>query len=375
MSAGGKTVEKKASTKNGILRLVLAALAIILEIVFLVGLVMSRMDRYAELVAVITRLLAFFLVLAIYSQNKTPSIKMPWIILILIFPAVGVALYLFIGLSGSTKHMRKRFAEAEEKLRPFLKADTSVSGKLRKEEKVYSGVSCYLEKESGYPLYQNTEVTYYEDAAKGLEAQKEAMRQAKSFIFMEYFAIEDAESWQGVEEILAAKAAEGVEVRVFYDDFGSIGFINTNFARKLEKRGIKCRIFNPMVPLANLFLNNRDHRKMTIIDGRVGFTGGYNLANEYFNLTSPYGHWKDTGIRLEGEAVRAMTVTYLEMWNAVRADDQDDSQFASYLPEENYKKEAEGYVQFYADNPMDKNRSAKMSTSLWPLWRRSICIS
>lgn len=105
----------------------------------------------------------------------------------------------------------------------------------------------------------------------------------------------------------------GVEVRVFYDDMGSIGFINTDFVKKMEQIGIHCRVFNPFMPGLNVFLNNRDHRKITVIDGKVAFTGGYNLANEYFNYTNPYGQWKDTGIRLEGDAVQSLTATFLEI--------------------------------------------------------------
>lgn len=150
-------------------------------------------------------------------------------------------------------------------------------------------------------------MTYYNEAVKDLEAQLEALKQAKHFIFMEYHAIEDKESWQRIEEILVEKVNEGLEVRVFYDDMGSIGFINTDFVQKMEGLGIACRVFNPFMPGLNVFLNNRDHRKITVIDGEVGFTGGYNLANEYFNVTHPYGMWKDTGIRLEGPAVRSLT--------------------------------------------------------------------
>ena len=134
---------------------------------------------------------------------------------------------------------------------------------------------------------------------------------------MEYHAIEDAEAWHKIQDVLEERVKAGVEVRVFYDDMGSIGFINTDFVKKMESIGIHCRVFNPFVPGLNLFLNNRDHRKITVIDGKVGFTGGYNLANEYFNYTHPYGQWKDTGIRLEGDAVQSLTVTFLEMWNAV----------------------------------------------------------
>ena len=112
-------------------------------------------------------------------------------------------------------------------------------------------------------------------------------------------AIEDAESFGEIKEILVRKAAEGVDVRILYDDMGSIGFINTDFIHRMEEQGVKCRVFNRVIPFLRVFMNNRDHRKITVVDGKVGFTGGYNLANEYFNITHPYGRWKDTGVRLE----------------------------------------------------------------------------
>ena len=152
---------------------------------------------------------------------------------------------------------------------------------------------------------------------------------------MEYHAIEDAECWHEIRDILADRVKNGVEVRVFYDDMGSLGFINTDFVKRTEEFGIQCRVFNPFAPGLNLFLNNRDHRKITVIDGKVGFTGGYNLANEYFHRTEPFGFWKDTGLRLEGDAVQSLTVTFLEMWNAVSEADKDDLDFTKYLYESN----------------------------------------
>ena len=320
MSSSPKTHENQANTKNGILRVVFVAIAILLEIALIVGILKAHLGNYAGLIAVVIRVLALFLVLFIYSQNRTGSIKIPWIILILLFPPVGVSLYLFIGLSGSTRKMKKRYAEMDAKLMPNLVQDEEVMHALEDQVPSCAGISRYLLNESGYPVYVNTDVIYYDDAAKGIAAQKEDMKQAKSFIFMAYFAIEDAGSWQSIEDILAEKAAEGVDVRVFYDDIGSIGFINVDFVKKLEKRGIRCRVFNPMVPLLNVFLNNRDHRKMTIIDGKVAFTGGYNIADEYFNITHPFGHWKDN--------------------------------FRKYFPE-TAVPEAEGLVQFYSDTPID----------------------
>lgn len=170
---------------------------------------------------------------------------------------------------------------------------------------------------------------------------------------MEYHAIENADAWQKIQTVLAERVQAGVEVRVFYDDMGSISFLNHDFAKQLEALGIACRVFNPFVPGVNLFLNNRDHRKITVIDGKIGFTGGYNLANEYFGFSHPYGEWKDTGIRLEGDAVRSLTITFLEMWNAIKKNLPSDRSFEPYLPDEPYKAVQHGYVQPYADSPLD----------------------
>ncbi|MBQ7006549.1 MAG: cardiolipin synthase, partial [Oscillospiraceae bacterium] len=140
-------------------------------------------------------------------------------------------------------------------------------------------------------------------------------------------------------------------VRVLYDDVGSIGFIDSVFVKRMESLGIKCRVFNPLVPVLNMIMNNRDHRKLTVIDGKVGFTGGYNLADKYFNLENPYGHWKDTGVKLTGDAVRSLTVTFLELWAAMSKEEMED--MTSFFPENTYKASEKCLVQPYADSPLD----------------------
>ena len=347
-----QTLEKKAAVKNGVSRLIFAGIAIVLEIT-LILLVVLRLNEHAEWIAIGTRVLGALLVLGIYSKDQTSSIKMTWIILIMALPILGVTLYLFIGLAGSTRKMSRRYEEIDRRLLPLLPKHEAAAAALAEKSSHAAGIANYLYRNSGYPLYQNSAIEYYDDAAKGLAAQKEALKRAKKFIFMEYHAIEDAESWHGLQEILEQKAHEGLDVRVFYDDIGSIGFINTDFVKRLEARGIRCRVFNPFGPGLNLFLNNRDHRKITVIDGTVGFTGGYNLANEYFNITHPYGHWKDTGVKLSGEAVRSLTVTFLEMWNAVSEGDADDRDFSAFLPDVPAPENADGFIQPYADSPMD----------------------
>ncbi len=352
------TLESKAKTRNGVVRMVFSIVAIVLEVV-LIFFLLTKLQEQAAWIDIVLHLLGLVLVLVIYAMDTTSSMKMPWIILILTMPILGTVLYLLVGMNGGTRKMRERYEILDRRLLPLISGkDGETNRLLRETDQSAAGICSYLRVQSGYPVWKNTDVEYYDDAAKGLEAQLADLEKAEQFIFMEYHAIEDKTSWNRIEDVLARKAAQGVEVRVFYDDMGSIGFINVDFTKKLENRGIACRVFNPFIPFLNLFLNNRDHRKITVIDGKVGYTGGYNLADEYFNLTHPYGQWKDTGIRLEGDAVQALTVTFLENWNAGKhkMDIQPDTNFAKYLPHYEYKAVRNGFVQPYADSPMDKKR-------------------
>ena len=277
---------------------------------------------------------------------------MPWIILILAFPVLGLGMYLLFGRKEATQLVRERFERIDQSLDGLLIQDKAVRIKLQQTDRMAANEAEYIWNYAKYPIYQNTDVVFYKEASEGIEAQKQALNQAKHFIFMEYHAIEDKQSFGELKEILARKAKEGVEVRLFYDDIGSIGFINTDFIQRMEAEGIQCRVFNRLMPVLNVFMNNRDHRKITVIDGKIGFTGGYNLADEYFNITHPYGYWKDTGVRLEGDAVRSLTVMFLEMWNYINHSSEDYKQFMPQV----YQKEpfeGDGFVQPYGDTPLD----------------------
>ena len=347
-----KTYEGTKKTQNGLKRMFFSALAILLQAVFMVYM-LTRLNEYAAAINTTTSVLAIILVLGLYNREQTASMTTPWIILILAFPIMGVSLYLLVGLNGAPHKMRARFEEVDSMLLPCLPENADILSDMYEKVPQAAGISTYLAKNALYPVYQNTDVTYYDQASKGLEAQLSDLSKAKKFIFMEYHAIEDKESWHRIQQVLTERVQAGVEVRVFYDDMGSIGFVNMDFVKKLKKSGINCRVFNPVIPVLNFFLNNRDHRKITVIDGKVGYTGGYNLANEYFNVTNPYGRWKDAGIRLEGDAVKSLTVTFLEMWNAIKSKDIDDNSFDKYLIDTDYTAKTDGYVQPYADSPLD----------------------
>ena len=354
------TTEKKASIKNGVGRMIFSLLVLCLEGLFLISL-FTWLNEYAIWISGITRLVGVLIVLGLNGSSRPSNTKMIWIILILSVPIIGVGIYLIVGLNSKTIAMRRRYAQVNEVLQPLLEKD-DISDELTQWDDGVASISNYIVRNSGYPAFNDTKITYYDSAEKGFAAQKEAIAHAKYFILMEYHAIEDDILWRGIQELLEQKVKEGVEVKVFYDDMGSIGFINTDFIKRLAAVGIECRVFNPFIPGLNLFLNNRDHRKITVVDGRIGFTGGYNIANEYCNITHPFGMWKDTGIRIEGPAVRSLTITFFENWYGVKKNNSplDADEIKKYLPDVSASIETKGaFVQPYADTPLDNELVGK----------------
>ena len=341
--------EDKTSVKNSVGRMTFVGIAVVFQVAWILLLIL-RLNKYSAVISVLSSIAALVVVLKIYGGHRNSAFKMPWIMLILAFPVLGLSLYLLAGHSGVNAVIKKRFQKLADEFPGSLVQDETVLDELDRQNPTVANQARYIWKYGRYPVCRNTDITYYPEAELGLAAQKEALAKAEHFIFMEYHAIEDSTAFDGIREILAAKAKAGVEVRVFYDDVGSVGFINPEFIRRMEEDGIQCRVFNPLIPFLHVFMNNRDHRKITVIDGKVGFTGGYNLADEYFNLTHPYGQWKDTGVRLEGEAVRNLTVMFLELWNAIRHTDTD---WGKYLERISYESSERGFVQPYGDSPLD----------------------
>jgi len=348
-------VEGKHNTNNGIRLAVFCALAILLQVIWLLAAINHLRSDYG-FVATLIEMLAVVIVLGIYGKRINSAMKMPWIMLIMAFPFLGVFLYLMIGFNAIPPTMRKRYERIDAILLPLLPQNDAEWEALRSVDQGAAGQSRYIRRFAGYPVYRDTAVDFYPDAALALEAQMKELRKAEKFIFMEYHAIEDSAAFAPVLDILTERAAAGVEVRIFYDYVGSMGFVGNSFAKKLAALGIQCRVFNPVLPVLNVFMNNRDHRKITVIDGKVGFAGGYNLADEYFHITQPYGHWLDTGVKLTGGAVKSLTVTFLENWNAIRGSDKDDVDFMRYLPDVPAVPGALGFVQPYADSPMDQEQ-------------------
>ena len=346
---------EKHRTHNSIPRVIFVGLSLLFQIGWLLLLIL-RLNRHYAWISLLTNLLALIVVLKLYSKHAPGNMKLPWIMLILAFPVMGLSLFLLIELTADVGQTYKRLKSVRNQTERGLAQDDEILTRLQEIDPTAANQSRYLWHYAHSPVYADTGVTYYAEAVDAFEAMKAELEKAERFIFMEYFIIEDGSSFSELHEILNRKAQQGVDIRIMYDDLGSVGYVNLMFAKKLNTQGISCRVFNPAVPIINLFMNHRDHRKIAVIDGKVGFTGGFNLADEYFGRTKPYGHWKDTGLKLEGQAVRSLTSVFLEMWNVAGKQTEDPAKF---LDIEYTRPSAEGFVQPFDDDPLGTERLAE----------------
>lgn len=347
--------EKKSSIKNSATRLILIGLLVLIQTGWMIFLMM-KLNTYSTAITLLLTFIAMFIALKIFGTHVNAAQKMPWLIVITAVPFFGICIYLLFGRSIVTKGVRRSFNNIETNVLTLLKQDKGIIDDIASKDKGVANQCRYISNTARYPVYSNTDVKYYPTTDVSFEAQLVELEKAEHFIFMEYHAIEDAESFARLKHILENKAQSGVEVRIFYDDLGSIFFLNKEFIKQMRQKGIQCRVFNPLKVIVNMFMNNRDHRKITVIDGKVGFTGGYNLADEYFNITHPYGYWKDTGIKLQGDAVKSLTASFLTMWNAIEHTDNDYNKYLD-TTDGTYKAVMKDcYVQPYSDNPLGQDR-------------------
>lgn len=312
---------------QGFLRIATVGVGVILQALFLF-LASSLLQQYFSwfyiLVEVIAICAAFSLV---YNEE---SYKESWIIIILVLPVFGFFLYFMWGRNRRNSRQYKRTREVWEKSREFLYQDSKVIEKFHDRHPNKSQISRRLIND-GYMLYDHTKVTYYEVGEKKLDALCEDLEKAEKFIFLEYFIINDGEIWRRIKDILARKVQEHVEVRLLYDDFGCLYLNNIEFRQELAKLGIRFSVFAPLHKgSTRLTFNYRNHQKIAIIDGNIGYTGGINLSDEYANIIERFGHWKDTAIRLEGEGVWGLTMIFLQMWEASK--EYDNLDYKKYMP-------------------------------------------
>lgn len=330
-------------------RLFICGLIILVQLVALIILVLN-LGQYGVYIYPLFSVMSVATIIYVVSKKDNPIFKLAWVIPIALFPLLGW-LFFFLGGRGKTnKNRRKRLVELYFETKDLAPQDPAIKQAIKQQSESIASQLEYINKTSLYPIYAGTQAEYLSPGERFFERLCEELRKAERFIFMEYFIIQRGEMWDTILEIMAQKVQDGVQVRVMYDDLGCINTLPPRYYNKLKALGIEVHVFNVFGPSIDIFMNYRDHRKITVIDGNVGFTGGNNLADEYINAYVKHGHWKDSSIMLKGEAVWNLTIMFMQMWQYNRADGTD---YNHYRPTTAY--EDDGYVLPFGDGPLDNH--------------------
>lgn len=329
-------------------RVVIVSLSILVQFLFLLFVVL-QLSSYAVYIYFGLQLVSLAVVLRVVEKQDNPSYKISWIIAILLFPIFGGTFYLVFGRKSISRKIKDRIKPfsyyqngRQEDLGQKIMDDLAEKDPhLKRQSEYVSRV--------GFPVWKNTEAEYFPLGEDFFEKLVVELKKAEKFIFMEYFIIQEGKMWNPILEIMTEKANAGVDVRLLYDDLGSIKTLPNGYYKKIQAAGIKCHVFNPFKPRLTTMFNYRDHRKITVIDGDVGFCGGLNLADEYINAYDRFGHWKDTAVMLKGDAVWNLSMMFLQLWGQ---EGKDELELAAFAPSgKAYRND--GYIQPYGDSPLD----------------------
>lgn len=334
---------------------VIVAFIIIIQIAVLVLLAVG-VASYSHYIAVTLNLISFVISLVVIMRRTNDAYKLTWIYLILAFPVFGGLLYLVFSIQASMRLMEPYMKRIDEKTSAKTSASENSASLAIADFSESRNQIRYLDEYAGFPVFNDTKTKYYPMGEDFYPELLEALKGAEKYIFLEYFIIGEGKMWNSILEILEEKARSGVEVRLIYDDFGCIFLLPKNYPERLAENGIECRAFNRFRPLLTGLQNNRDHRKICAIDGKVAFTGGINLADEYINEIEKYGKWKDAAVKLTGSAAWSLSVIFLKMWMLTSPDPESaDEDISRFMPDSlpDAPSAVDGYVQPYCDSPLD----------------------
>ena len=303
-----------------------------------------------------TLLVTAAMMVYLLNQDMNNSVRIPWLVVTALAPVLGVLLFCYTKEDVGHRMLKKRLLELEGQTRSQLPQPKSARKALEADAPGAASLAQYLRgRGGGFPVYENTQVTYFPSGEAKFAELLRQLETARSYIFLEYFIVDEGLMWGRILEILARKAAQGVDVRVMYDGTCEFSTLPRDYPRRLEALGIQCKVFAPVTPFVSTHYNYRDHRKILVIDGCTGFTGGVNLADEYINHIQKYGCWKDAAVMLQGEGVRTLTALFLQMWSIQR-----QPEFAQFLTRPIPAMQAAGFVIPYGDCPLDGERVGEM---------------
>ncbi len=341
-------------------RTLIIILMVLIQIVALLGSFLG-LRSYFPFIWESMNVLGAFMVIFIVNRDEPAEFKLTWIILICLFPVLGALTYIFImGNFGGIGLKAKLYRQVKE-TEGLLVTEEETKEAVKECSVSLKGFSHYMENTAGFPTYHKSNGVYYPLGEDKFEDLLVELKKAEKFIFLEYFIVERGIMWNAVLDILKEKVKEGVEVRMMYDGMCSLLLLPYKYPEELKRYGIKAKMFAPIVPFLSTTQNNRDHRKVVVIDGKVAFTGGINLADEYINKVERFGHWKDIGVKITGDAVRSFTVMFLQMWNV---SEKGSEEYEKYLKDITFEEPLyrDGFVIPYGETP---SRSTEVGKTVY----------
>lgn len=363
-----KAEELKTNRINGIkkksirgIKTVIYGRTLIVVLAFLIQIALMVcsylwLRKYSYIVYTLFGVVALIVVLHLFNAKGAPDIKLGWMLPIAVFPIFGALFYLFVTTQIGTRYLQRRLLVLFEHGKNFLEQNADVKVKLAQEDVQSERFADYLMEYDNSPVYGHTAVKFYSLGDDWYPDLMEELKKAEQYIFLEFFIVEEGYMWNSVLDVLKEKVRNGVEVRFMYDGTCSLSLLPNFYPKLMEKEGIRCKMFSPIKPVFSSHYNNRDHRKILVIDGKTAFTGGTNLADEYINRKERFGHWKDTAIRLQGEAVERFTYMFLEMWNV---SEKGEEAYDRYKSPVEASMPNDGYVIPYSVKPYGTERVGK----------------
>lgn len=329
---------------------------LLLQILLLVS-IFTFLERVIPYVVGTMAIFTVYMVVSVINAEHNTSVKLTWVILIMALPGFGGVLYIYIQREISHRGLRRWLKVIMSESGAEFKTQEELMEKLKIENKGLYNLATYTGRVGNFPVYTDSSVKYFRVGEEAFEEMLIQLSAAKEFIFLEYFIVAEGQMWGQVLKILSDKVKEGVEVRMMYDGTCEFALLPRSYPKRLRELGIQTKVFAPVRPFLSTYYNYRDHRKILVVDGRVAFTGGINLADEYINVEKVYGHWKDTAVMVAGEAVDSFTLMFLEMWNI---DERKRNYIKDLYEAKPLEKPEKGYVLPFGDSPLDPDKVGEM---------------
>ena len=357
---GERVVRLAEPVKKGPFRLLfsrffIVALLLVIQVAVVIGASLYFRDK-VSIVLVLQEVFAICMIIYLFNCKMDSTSRLSWMLIIAVVPLAGAAFFFFTQSNLGYRTGQKLVDQQIQKSRIYSEQPEGVLEELENDGSGTDDLCRYLNRSGAFPLYDHTAVTFFPLGENMFDAMLEELEKAEKFIFLEYYIIEEGYMWGRILDVLIRKANEGVDVRVMYDGMCELSKLPTNYFELLKHEGIKATHFAAIMPFVSSHYNNRDHRKILVIDNKIAFNGGINLADEYINRVHPYGHWKDTAVMIKGPAVRTFTLLFLQMWN-VGAKKQDYESFIKDGAES--VSDAKGYVMPFGDSPLDADKVGK----------------